>query len=74
MQNQNIKVFENAQFGKIRVVEKNNEPWFIAKDVCKALGLSHTSRAIQKLDDDEKGVTLSNTLGSDQAFRWGYFK
>lgn len=67
MQNQNIKVFENEQFGKIRVVEKNNEPWFIAKDVCKALGLAQVSRAIQKLDEDEKGVTISNTLGGEQA-------
>lgn len=62
MQNQNIKVFENEQFGKIRVVEKNNEPWFIAKDVCKALGLTQVSRAIQKLDEDE--VTNSKVIDS----------
>lgn len=62
MQNQNIKVFENEQFGKIRVVEKNNEPWFIAKDVCKALGLAQVSRAIQKLDEDE--VTNSKVIDS----------
>lgn len=62
MQNQNIKVFENEQFGRIRVVEKNNEPWFIAKDVCKALGLAQVSRAIQKLDEDE--VTNSKVIDS----------
>ncbi len=62
MQNQNIKVFENEQFGKIRVINQNNEPWFIAKDVCKALGLAQVSRAIQKLDEDE--VTNSKVIDS----------
>ena len=53
MQNQNIKVFENEQFGKIRVVEKNNEPWFIAADVCNSLDLNQVTNAIRRLDNDE---------------------
>ncbi|MGC4060124.1 MAG: BRO family protein [Aquabacterium sp.] len=41
-------------------------PWFVAKDVCDALGLSNTARALARLDDDERGVTTVNTLGGDQ--------
>lgn len=39
----------------VRVVSRNNDPWFIANDVCKALGYSNTSKAIaDHLDDDER--------------------
>lgn len=62
-----VQTFEHQQFGKIRVVEKEGAPWFIAKDICLALGLTQVSRAIQKLDEDEKGITTSNTPGGDQA-------
>ena len=33
----NIQVFENSEFGNVRVVERDGEPWFVAADVCKAL-------------------------------------
>lgn len=36
------------------------EPWFVAADVCRALGLGNSSMAVSKLDDDEK-MTLSLT-------------
>ena len=39
----------------VRVVSRNNDPWFVANDVCKALGFSNTSKAIaDHLDDDER--------------------
>lgn len=57
-----LKTFEHQQFGMIRVVEKEGYPWFIAKDVCLALGLTQVSRAIQKLDEDE--VTNSKVIDS----------
>lgn len=39
----------------VRVVSRNNDPWFVANDVCKALGYSNTSKAIaDHLDDDER--------------------
>jgi len=40
--------------------------WFVAKDVCKVLELSNVSKALSGLDDDEKGVTNSYTLGGEQ--------
>lgn len=48
-----LKVFENVDFGEVRVLLKDGEPWFIAKDVCNILELSNVTVAIQRLDDDE---------------------
>lgn len=45
---------------KVRIIKINNEPWFIAKDVCDALGITNPSKALRALDLDEKNtVTLS---------------
>ncbi|QIM63164.1 antirepressor [Pasteurellaceae bacterium Orientalotternb1] len=55
--------FENAA---IRVITINNEPWFIAKDLCEALNLSNSRMALLALDDDEKGVSSTYTLGGEQ--------
>lgn len=51
-----MQVFENNEFGAIRIVEQNGEPWFVAADVCRVLGLEQVSRAMDRLDDDEKGL------------------
>ena len=59
-----IQVFESADFGTIRALAENGEPWFVAKDVCDALGLDHT--ALRKLDADEKGRDSIPTLGGTQ--------
>lgn len=48
-----LKVFENPNLGKVRVVERSGEPWFVAVDVCRVLGLDDTGRAVSRLDDDE---------------------
>ena len=61
-----IQAFENAQFGTIRALNMDGEPWFVAKDVCNALGLGNTGQAIVKLDQDEKGITNVDTLGGIQ--------
>ncbi|EHL0086903.1 phage repressor protein/antirepressor Ant [Escherichia coli] len=60
--------FTIFKFGdsEIRVINKCGEPWFVAKDVCDALNLTNSRKAITALDDDEKGVTLSYTLGGEQ--------
>lgn len=49
-----LKIFENPQFGEIRVIEQGGEPWFVAADVCRALEHSNVSMALDRLDDDEK--------------------
>lgn len=61
MENENaIQVFNNPEFGDIRTVIIDGEPWFIAVDVCNALGLA--PNATRRLDDDEKN-TLRSTYG-----------
>lgn len=49
---------------EVRVVERCGEPWFLAADLCEVLGLDATS--IRKLDDDEKGLHSTQTLGGVQ--------
>ena len=60
--------FTIFKFGdsEIRVINKCGEPCFVAKDVCDALNLTNSRKALTALDDDEKGVTLSYTLGGEQ--------
>ncbi len=52
----NLRIFENPAFGRVRVLEKDGEPWFVAADVCRALGLEQVTRAMDRLDDDERGL------------------
>lgn len=54
--NNKIKVFENAEFGSVRTVTINGEPWFVAADVCKALDIGNSRMAVSRLDDDEKNT------------------
>lgn len=49
-----LQIFNNSEFGQIRTVTKDNEPWFVASDICKALDLSNPTMAMERLDDDEK--------------------
>ena len=56
-------------YGKqeIRVItDEQGNSWWVARDVCKVLGLSNTTVALQPLDDDEKGVRKVYTLGGIQ--------
>lgn len=58
-----VKVFENEQFGQVRTVMIDNEPWFVGADVCKALDLSNSRDAMSRLDRDEKN-TVALTDGN----------
>ena len=56
----NIKVFENSEFGKVRTVILDDEPWFVGKDVAEILGYSNTNKAIQAhVDDEDKFIRSS---------------
>ena len=61
-----LKIFENPAFGKVRVAEQGGEPWFVAKDVCDTFGATNRNRIMQELDDDEKGYTQIDTPGGKQ--------
>lgn len=61
-----IQIFSNQQFGEIRTVQQGEEILFITVDVCKALDIKNPRDAVNRLDDDEKGVVLTDTLGGQQ--------
>lgn len=50
----------------IRIIMKDNEPWFIASEVCVALDIRNYRDAVSTLDADEKGVGITDTLGGQQ--------
>lgn len=52
MENQ-LQVFNNAEFGQVRTIVKNEEVWFVGKDVAEALGYSNTRDALTKHIDNE---------------------
>ena len=66
MKNTDLAVFQKEEFGSVRVVTLDGEPWFVAADVCRALELERTNRALSRLDDDEKGAHLVSTPGGRQ--------
>lgn len=61
-----LQIFQNPQFGEVRVVQKDGEPWFVAADVCRVLELGNSRQALARLDEDEKGVISIDTLGGKQ--------
>lgn len=60
-----MKVFENSDFGQIRTAIQGNEPWFVAADVCRPLEHSNVSMALDRLDDDEKAKLNLGLPGGD---------
>lgn len=64
--NNNLMNFENPEFGAVRSILIDGDPWFVAADVCKALELEKTNRALSRLDDDEKGAHSVSTPGGRQ--------
>ena len=60
-----LKIFENAAFGSVRVVEREGEPWFVAKDICDCLDI-RTNDAANSLDEDEKGYESVVSPGGAQ--------
>lgn len=55
-----------AAAAAVRVVGTADAPWFVAKDVCAALGIANYRDALASLEEDEKGVALTDTLGGAQ--------
>ena len=49
-----MMIFENEQFGQIRTLEKEGQPWFVAADVCRALELGNPTQILTRLDEDER--------------------
>lgn len=63
-----LQIFENEQFGQVRSIQINNEPYFVGKDVAEILGYSNTPKAIRDhVDEEDKTVndlfTVNGTKG-----------
>lgn len=63
----NLQIFNNPEFGSVRTVIIDDEPWFVGKDVTEALGYSNSRDALAKrVDTEDKGVANCDTLGGIQ--------
>lgn len=62
----NLQIFSNPEFGSIRTIEQNGEPWFIGKDVAQALGYAKPENALAAhVDEQDKTTTLIQGDGSN---------
>lgn len=62
-----LQIFNNPEFGEIRTVAIDNEPWLVGKDVATALGYSNPQEAIRNhVEDEDKGVSEILTPGGKQ--------
>lgn len=62
-----LQIFKNAEFGSIRTLQINGEPYFVGRDVAEILGYSNSRKALaDHVDEEDKGVTKCDTLGGTQ--------
>lgn len=63
-----LQIFNNPEFGEIRTVDVDGEPWFVGKDVAKALGYSNTKDALAKRVDneDKRGSQIATPSGPQE--------
>lgn len=62
-----IKTFKNKEFGTVRTIVKDGEPWFVGKDVAEILGYKETAKAIRThICAEDKGVSVLDTPGGQQ--------
>lgn len=66
-----VQIFENVDFGQIRTLNIDDEPWFVSKDVSDALGYSSAS-AMRKLIDEEDRRVISSSILEQQAYKQSY--
>lgn len=62
-----LMIFNNAEFGEIRAIAINNEPWFVGKDICMFFGDTNHNRTLSRVDESDKQViNLKDSLGRNQ--------
>lgn len=65
-----LKIFENPDFGRVRVVENDGEPWFVGKDVAEILGYANASKALTDHVDDEDKLNNDSLSSLGQRGGW----
>lgn len=58
-----LQIFNNDEFGEVRALEIDGEPWFVAKDVCRVLELGNITETLRRLDEDELTSVKLNSGG-----------
>lgn len=62
-----LQVFKSAEFGTVRTIERNGEPWFVGKDVAAALGYKDPTKAArERVDEEDRGVAKIDTPSGEQ--------
>lgn len=56
-----LQIFENEEFGRVRTIEIDNEPWFVASDIAKALGYRMASDLSRRIEEEDKGTQKVST-------------
>lgn len=64
-----VRKFVSPDNSEVRTAMIDGGPWFSAGDLCVALGISDMRQAVERLDDDERGVFTVPTPGGDQSIR-----
>lgn len=66
-ENNKLAVFSNPDFGEVRTLEIDGEPWFVLADVCMALELSSPHKVADRLEEDERNqIPLTDSIGRQQ--------
>ena len=65
-----IQIFNNPEFGSIRTIEQNGEPWFVGKDVAEALGYSNASKALADHVDEQDKLNNESLVSLGQRGGW----
>lgn len=65
-----LKIWENPEFGELRIVEMNGEPWMVGKDVAQALGYQNASKALNDHVDPEDKLNNESLLSLGQRGGW----
>lgn len=65
-----LQIFKNNEFGDIRVLEINNEPWFVGKDVAEVLGYINSSKALKDHVDEEDKLNNESLSSLGQRGGW----
>lgn len=67
---QNLMTFSNPDFGEIRTLERDGDPWFVGKDIAEALGYADTNKAIAMHVDEEDKLNDKTALSLGQRGGW----
>ena len=62
-----LKIFNNEEFGQVRTIVINNEPWFLGKDICTVFGDKNHNRSLGRVDNiDKREEGILDSLGRKQ--------